>query len=142
MSNRIHTLIPLLLFSATAGVLAVVMPAQAMPPANDPEADNVNTPHLVPINELFREAFFRNTGDFFFQASFTNQVIQFFGLKYFDNQIRDDSALVTYYLNEVMRQQTDFGELRRGRDLPNPFDTTIQENPCYLRTPSEGYCGK
>lgn len=142
MSKRLSSLIPFLLFSATACVFARVMPAQAMPPQPGDEAPKPEKFHLIPLNDVFDEAFSRHSGDFYFQASLAGQVVNFFGLQYYDNDIISDSQLLNYYQREAMRQQNDFAPVLRGRDLPNPFDSSVQENPCYLRTPSEGYCGK
>lgn len=142
MTKRLNNVIAILILSASASIFPVAKPSQAMPPAQTNDAPRPAKPYLEPLNDLFRDAFSHNTGDFFFQTSIESQVIRFFGLGYLDNQIAADAELINYLHEEAMRQQNNFGPRLRGQNLNNPFDTTLMENPCYLRTPSEGSCSK
>ena len=142
MTNRFNNVVTILILTASASILTMAKPSQAMPPAQTNDIRRPEKAYLEPLNDLFRDAFFHNTGDVFFQTSIESQVIRFFGLQYMDLQIAADAELVHYFHVEAMRQQNSAAPPLRGRDLNNPFDSSLWENPCYSRTPSQGSCSK
>ncbi len=63
-----------------------------------------------------------------------NVAIKCHSNKYFhlsNNMITRDAKLTETLYYDVMQQQQS-GPLIRTQDLPNPFDTSLQENPSYL----------
>jgi hypothetical protein len=88
------------------------------------------------LSELFNRAFNHNTGSFHDINDILGQVNNIFGARtfpgsYLDNQISRDAKLVGtlyhYFLNQEMKKPS-----IATRDLPNPFNTSIQEDPSYL----------
>ncbi len=89
------------------------------------------------LPNVFNRAFANQTGRFYDISSLSGQANSIFGWRYgpnsfFDNQIADDALTIGTVYRDAMRQQT-AGPVIRTRDLPNPFDTSLQENPQYHR---------
>jgi hypothetical protein len=89
------------------------------------------------IPGLFNRAVNTNTGRFYDYTSILGQLNTLFGWRtfpegsYFDNMItRDAKVTETLYYSVMQAQQA--GPLIRTADLPNPFDTSLMENPSYL----------
>lgn len=89
------------------------------------------------IPALFNRALYNETGRFYDYTTILGQLNTMFGWRtgpegsYFDNMIVRDAKLTeTLYYGVMQAQQA--GPLMRSADLPNPFDTSLQENPSYL----------
>ncbi len=116
-------------------------------PATTPAPVKIQQLQLVPspdtavgfnnIPGLFNRAVNNNTGRFYDYTNILGQFNSLFGWRtfpqgsYFDNMITRDAKLTETLYYDVMQQQQS-GPLIRTRDLPNPFDTSLQENPSYL----------
>jgi hypothetical protein len=90
------------------------------------------------LQYVFDRAFFHNTGDFYEITSISGQLNHIFGWRTFpgsypDNLVSRDGKLLGTIYTDAMQQQGG-GPLIRTRDLPNPFDTSVFQNPSYLRT--------
>ncbi len=90
-----------------------------------------------PLGVVFNRAFYHNTGRFYDISSISGQANNIFGWRtfpgsFFDNQIRADALVVETLYDEALRQQT-AGTNIRTQDLGNPFNSSIQGNPGYLR---------
>jgi hypothetical protein len=89
------------------------------------------------IPGLFNRAVNNNTGRFYDYTNILGQLNSLFGWRtfpegsYFDNMITRDAKLTETLYYDVMQQQQS-GPLIRTQDLPNPYDTSLQENPSYL----------
>jgi hypothetical protein len=89
------------------------------------------------IPGLFNRAINNNTGRFYDYTNILGQLNSLFGWRtfpegsYFDNMITRDAKLTETLYYDVMQQQQS-GPLIRTQDLPNPYDTSLQENPSYL----------
>jgi hypothetical protein len=89
------------------------------------------------IPGLFNRAVYNNTGRFYDYTNILGQLNSLFGWRtfpegsYFDNMITRDAKLTETLYYDVMQQQQS-GPLIRTQDLPNPYDTSLQENPSYL----------
>ncbi|PSF32662.1 hypothetical protein C7H19_21285 [Aphanothece hegewaldii CCALA 016] len=88
------------------------------------------------LSLLFNRAFYHNTGRFYEITNISGQANNIFGARTFpgsflDNQIAKDAKLVEtlfyFFLHEEMRKPT-----IKTKDLPNPYDSSIQEDPSYL----------
>jgi len=90
------------------------------------------------LNDVFSRAFNNSTGRYFDSTNICGQLNAIFGWRdfpgsFFENQITSDAALVNAIYTDAMQQQS-AGKLVRSRDLTNPFDTSIQQNPDFVRT--------
>ncbi len=87
---------------------------------------------------VFNRAFYNDTGRFYDITSISGQANKIFGWRtfpgsFFDNQIANDGATFEAVYDDALRQQT-AGQDIRTTDLKNPFGTSLQENPNYLRS--------
>ena len=86
------------------------------------------------IPETFVEAYFENSGDAFDNGSILGQFKFLFGIGGFaETKIANDGKLVDIIYHDVMHQQTEGGPRLVTRDLSNPFDTSVADNPEYIR---------
>lgn len=102
-----------------------------------PSAATPSTP-IDPLNDMLKRAFFNSTGTYFDSTNISGQANAIFGWRefpgsYFENQITSDAQLVGVIYTDAMHQQS-AGKIVRTRDLTNPFDTSLQQNPDFLRT--------
>lgn len=94
-----------------------------------------------PINlgELMNKAFWENTGDFFESATIDGQLNLLFGWRefpegsYLENSIARDSILMNAIMTDYFKQLTEREPTIRTRDIENPFNTSVQQNPSYTR---------
>lgn len=97
------------------------------------------------LDNVFTRASYNATGRFYEIMNISGQANQIFGWRtfpgsFFDNQITSDALTVETVHHDAMRQQMG-GPPMVTRDLLNPFDTSLRENPEYLRTEGEGQSG-
>ena len=86
----------------------------------------------MPLHEQFKEAYFWNGKDAFVQANFANQLNTIVGLTgYPEQHINRDGQRVDNVYEMGMAKQSSMGARIMTRDLPNPYDTSIRENPNY-----------
>lgn len=110
--------------------------AQTPPPVG---VDVIKPASQLNVSELMSKAFNENTGDFFEQSTIGGQLNLFFGWRefpegsYSDNSINRDSQLIYLINKDYFKQLTQSEPTIRTEDLPNPFDTSIQQNPSYIR---------
>lgn len=98
-----------------------------------------------PLTNVFNRAFYNDTGRFYDITDLSGQANKIFGWRswtgsYFDNQIRNDGQTFEAVYDDALLQQT-AGTRVRTRDLSNPFNSSLQDNPAYLRqgNPSAQY---
>ncbi len=91
------------------------------------------------LPELMNQAFWENSGDFFEQASALGQLNFIFGWgdfpegSYAENSVARDSLLMYVIVSDYFKQLQRREPTIRTKDLTNPFDTSVQQNPSYLR---------
>lgn len=95
------------------------------------------------LDDVFTRASYNDTGRFYEIMDISGQANQIFGWRtfpgsFYDNQITNDGLTVETVYHDALRQQMS-GPRIVTRDLFNPFDTSLRENPEYLRT--EGQSG-
>lgn len=105
------------------------------PPSTQRVRQSVQPGETLP--EVINRAFYNSTGRFYDSTNISGQANKIFGWRtfpgsFFDNQITSDAEVVEIIYDEAMRQQQDGTDIRT-RDLPNPFGTSLQGNPGYLR---------
>lgn len=91
------------------------------------------------LSSLINEAFWENSGDYFDQASIVGQLNFLFGWRNFpegsfaENSVTRDSLLMYVIVSDYFKQLQQREPTIRTKDMTNPFDTSVQENPDYLR---------
>jgi hypothetical protein len=92
-----------------------------------------------PLAEEFERAFFHNMDSFYESIDPFDQINTQLGIYPFkipaafpENQIARDAELLNGMYKDALQQQSSLPNVRT-RDLPNPFNTSLQENPAYLR---------
>jgi len=89
------------------------------------------------VDRLVNEAFWENSGDFFRQASMGGQMNTIFGWERFpqgsypENNITQDGLLLYAIMDDYFRQIREKEPTIRTKDLANPFNTSLRENPEY-----------
>lgn len=129
------------LWLSSSNAIAQNSPATTPPPVKTQQLQLVPSPDTAVgfnnIPGLFNRAVNNNTGRFYDYTNILGQLNTLFGWRtfpqgsYFDNMITRDAKLTETLYYDVMQQQQS-GPLIRTQDLPNPFDTSLQENPSYL----------
>lgn len=96
------------------------------------------------LAETFERAFFDNMDSFYESTDPIDQLNTQLGIIPFklpaafpENQIARDAKLINILYTDAMKQQSSLPPIRT-RDLPNPFDTSLLENPNYIRPASPG----
>jgi hypothetical protein len=91
------------------------------------------------LNEVFERAFFHNMNSFYESTGILDQLNTQLGIYPFkvpaafpENQIARDAELLHEIYKDALQQQSSLPRMRT-RDLPNPFDTSLLENPGYIR---------
>jgi hypothetical protein len=91
------------------------------------------------VAEVIDRAFFHNMDSFYGSTDLLDQINTQLGIIPFvvpaafpENQITRDAELVHAISQDALRQQSSQPPVRT-RDLPNPFNTSLRENPGYIR---------
>ncbi|MCC0177025.1 serine/threonine protein kinase [Waterburya agarophytonicola K14] len=115
MSIKFAKLTTILLVGSTASIFS--LPAKA---------------EMQSLNEKFTEAYFTKAQDAFVQSNIISQLDTIFGFTGFPDQhiTKDGKAIDNLYQAGTV-QQSSLGERMVTRDLANPYDTSIRENPSY-----------
>jgi hypothetical protein len=130
-----------ILWLSSPNAIAQNSPATTPAPVKTQQLQIVPSPDTAVgfnnIPGLFNRAVNNNTGRFYDYTNILGQLNSLFGWRtfpegsYFDNMITRDAKLTETLYYDVMQQQQS-GPLIRTQDLPNPYDTSLQENPSYL----------
>jgi hypothetical protein len=91
-----------------------------------------------PLPSAINRAFYNDTGRFYDIWNISGQANQIFGWRdfpgsFFDNQIANDGLTVNTIFEDALKQQQ-AGPRIVTRDIANPFDTSLRDNPSYTRT--------
>ncbi len=126
MSIQFTKLSSILLITATSSLFAISAQAQTQP-------ENLERIEPLSTLEVFEKAYFEHTGDAFQNDSILGQLNTIFGFKQFpEKQIALDGKLVDTLYRDVMKTQSQNGAPMKTRDLNNPYDTSLQQNPDYI----------
>ncbi|BAU65210.1 hypothetical protein STA3757_25910 [Stanieria sp. NIES-3757] len=84
------------------------------------------------VAATFEEAYFAKSGDAFESDDWSRQLNTIFGFNRFPElQIAIEGELVNTIYHDGLEQQAGSTALIRTRDLNNPFNTSLGENPNY-----------
>ncbi len=87
---------------------------------------------MEPLPEAFNNAYFTKGKDAFQQSSIVGQLNTIIGITGFPEQhISSDGKAVDEVYQAGLRQQSATGARMMTRDLENPYDTSLKENPSY-----------
>ncbi|MDJ0897976.1 MAG: serine/threonine protein kinase [Xenococcus sp. MO_188.B8] len=87
----------------------------------------------VSVQQVFTDAFFRHSGNAFRNDGYIDQLNNIFGFNRFPEiQISKDGELVDILYQDSLKQQAERGVPMKTRDLGNPYDTSLRENPGYI----------
>jgi hypothetical protein len=87
---------------------------------------------MKPLDEAFKDAYFTRGKNAFEQSTIFGQINTILGFTGFaDQHITVDGKKVDLLYQEAMKKQTETGSRMITRDLTNPYDTSLRENPSY-----------
>ena len=87
---------------------------------------------MMPLDENFEEAYFSNGKNAFVQSNIFGQLNTIAGFTGFpDQHINRDAKAVYKVYQAGLAQQASMGSPIVTRDLANPYDTSLKENPGY-----------
>lgn len=104
----------------------------------------VNTDVTLPdsyldLDTLMNRTFFQESGTIYQQATIGGQLNFLLGWKNFpvgsfpENNILRDALLMNVLRYDYFKQMAESDPIVRTRDLPNPFSSSINDNPSYVR---------
>lgn len=127
MYNRFTNLITVLTVSAASSLFGSVALANPVP------VNYLSTFEAIP--EAFNQAYYNESGSPFEASSISSQLNFIFGWRSFpegsfpENQMSRDAERLHQLFVEQMKLQNNQGPILRTRDLENPFNSSIRENP-------------
>ncbi|MEO0925361.1 MAG: serine/threonine protein kinase [Cyanobacteria bacterium J06631_6] len=87
---------------------------------------------MEPLNDAFKDAYFTRGKNAFRQSSILGQINTIAGFTGFPEQhISVDGEAVDKLYEATLEQQASTGEPVITRDLDNPYDTSLRENPSF-----------
>lgn len=87
---------------------------------------------MVPLHEAFEDAYFTKGKNAFTQSNIFSQINTIVGFTgYPEQHINSDGKAVDQVYQQGMMQQAATGMKMVTRDLTNPYDTSLRENPDY-----------
>ena len=87
---------------------------------------------MKPLDQEFQDAYFANGKNAFMQSNIVGQINTILGFTGFpDQHISRDAKKVDEVYQAGMAKQSSMGARMMTRDLANPYDTSIRENPSY-----------
>ena len=90
------------------------------------------TAEMKSLNEEFEDVYFSKGKNTFIQSNIGSQIDTIFGFTGFpDQHIVVDGKKVDTLYQEAMDKQSSMGERMVTRDLANPYNSSIRENPSY-----------
>lgn len=132
MSNKFFQSLSVLGLILTSTLVVNEVKAEEIKP------NNVKAVDPLGVNELIDRSFFSNSGSFAEQVSIEGQLNLIFGFENFpegsypENNIVRDSILLNAVVKDYFKQLEQREPTIRTRDLPNPFTSSLQQNPSYL----------
>ncbi len=87
----------------------------------------------VSLNQAFHDAYFTHAKNAYEQSGYSGQINTIFGFIGFpEQQIARDARAVDSLYQDAMKQQAEVGSPIITRDLANPYNTSLLENPDYI----------
>ncbi len=126
MSIKFTKLGSILLITAVSSFFGLQAQAQSRPQEQE-QVQNLSTV------EVFEKAFFRHSGNAFQNGTIISNMNTILGFNLFpENQINKDAKLVNMLYRDVLQTQAESAVPIRSRNLANPYNTSLKENPDYI----------
>jgi hypothetical protein len=95
--------------------------------------EDAHNSETISLNQAFKDAYFTRGKNAYEQSSIQSQIDTIVGFTGFPEQhiVRDGQAVDSLY-RHAMQRQTQIGSPIMTRDLINPYDTSLVENPDYI----------
>ncbi len=94
---------------------------------------DTHSSEAISLNQAFKDAYFTRGKNAYEQSGFFGQINAIVGLTGFPEQhISKDGQAVDSLYRQAMQRQTEVGSPIMTRDLANPYDTSLLENPDYI----------
>lgn len=88
---------------------------------------------MKPLDDAFKDAYHKRGKDAFRQSNIFGQINTIVGLTGFPEQhVSLDGKAVDQLYQQSLTRQTSSGEYLVTRDLENPYNTSLRENPSYI----------
>jgi hypothetical protein len=99
------------------------------------ETKNSQSMETISLDRAFQDAYFKGGKNAFQQSNIFGQINTILGLTGFPEQhISKDSQAVYQVYQDGTKQQAATGKRIMTRDLVNPYNTSLMENPSYMGT--------
>ena len=97
------------------------------------ENHSEGTSPSVSLNQAFNDAYFTHAKNAYEQSGYWGQTNTIFGFIGFpEQQIARDARAVHSIYQDAMKQQAEVGLPIMTKDLVNPYNTSLLENPDYI----------
>lgn len=122
-------------FRSLTGILMIVAAATVPVAATAQSASSSTSSGYATPAEVFNRVYFTNDPDFFHNDSAGRQLNFMFGIgsllrnSFPENEITRDAELIDSLYKDTLKQQVSSGPIIRTRDLPNPYETSVLQNP-------------
>jgi hypothetical protein len=88
---------------------------------------------MKPLDDAFKDAYHKRGKNAFKQSNIFGQINTIVGLTGFPEQhVSLDGKAVDQLYQQSLIKQTSSGEYSVTRDLENPYNTSVRENPSYI----------
>ncbi|MGF1539165.1 MAG: serine/threonine protein kinase [Pleurocapsa sp.] len=125
MSIKFTKLAQILVITTIASLFSVEVMAQT--------EDDSNSSETISLSQAFKDAYFTRGKDAYEQSGYLGQINAIFGFTGFPEQhISQDGQAVNSLYRYALQKQTEVGSPIMTRDLANPYDTSLLENPDYI----------
>ncbi|MBL1210873.1 hypothetical protein [Geminocystis sp. GBBB08] len=127
--------------SLTTLTSVIANPSEAKP-VNTTESQEVEIPESnspLNMNELINRAFSENSGTFYEASGIAGQLNTILGWRNFpqgsfpENNITQDGLLLHTIMSDYFKQLQQREPIIRTRDFPNPFDSSLNDDPNFTR---------
>ncbi len=126
----------------SAFVLATASSLLASAAMAEPDPSRYEPIRLVPVNEAFNRAFFRESGDYYYSRTIPSQIQYIIGpglpgrATFPDLVLERDAERINELYNDVLDQQVSSDPVIRTPDLANPFNASLRLQPGAARVGS------
>ena len=131
---RLTTLLSAFVLTTASSLLASAAMAEPDPSKYEPI-------RLIPLDEAFNRAFFRDSGNFYQNRTLQGQFEYMFGpgvpgrAGFPDLTIERDAERVNKLYMYALDQQVSSDPILRSPDLPNPFNSSLRQLTPFRRSP-------
>ncbi len=137
MLNRFPRLLTIVALTTITTVFATKVTGQQVGSPPPVTADTITPAATGGLDKLINKAYSQRSGDFFDQASASGQLNFLYGWGDFpvgtfsENNVAKDGQFIKVIVEDYFKQLTQREPDIRSRDIENPFNSSLQQNPDY-----------